>query len=56
MPNTIHHHSRRLLQRMLQAETATSRSEAQKVLRKVEKHQRKLSRLKQMIRGLFSRW
>jgi hypothetical protein len=53
---SIQHHSRRLLQRMMQAETATSRAEAQKVIRKAEKHQRKLSRLKQMVRDLFSRW
>lgn len=53
--NTVKHHTRRLIQRMLQAETATSRGEAQKVLRKVEKHQRKLSKLKQMIRRVFGR-
>jgi hypothetical protein len=53
---SIQHHTHRLLQRMMQAETATSRAEAQKVIRKAEKHQRKLSLLKQMVRGLFSRW
>lgn len=53
---SIQHHSRRLIQRMVQAETATTRTEAQKVIRKAEKHQRKLSRLKQMVRRLFVRW
>jgi hypothetical protein len=41
---------------MMQAETVTTRSEAQRVIRKAEKHQRKLSKLKQMVRNLFSRW
>lgn len=50
------HHAYRLIQSMVQAETATTRTEAQKVIRKAEKHQRKLSRLRQMIRGLFTRW
>jgi hypothetical protein len=52
----IKHHTHRLIQRMMQAETATTRTEAQKVIRKAEKHQRKLSRLKQMVRRLFVRW
>ena len=47
------HHARRLLARMMQAETATTRSEAQRIVRKAKKHQRKLSRLRRMIRGLF---
>lgn len=54
--NTIKHHSRRLLQRMLQAETATTRSEAQEIIRKANKHQKKLAKLKGMVRKLFVRW
>jgi hypothetical protein len=50
---SIQHHSRRLLQRMLQAETATSRSEAQKVIRKAEKHERKLSKLRRKLANLW---
>ena len=53
---SVQHHTHRLIQRMMQAETATTRDEAQKVIRKAEKHQRKLNRLKQMIRNLFVRW
>lgn len=53
---SIKHHTHRLIQRMMQAETATTRNEAQKVIRKAEKHQRKINRLRQMIRGLFIRW
>ena len=53
MSKDINHHERRLLARMVQAETATDRSEAQRILKKVDKHHRKLSRLRQLIRKLF---
>lgn len=53
MSKDIKHHERRLLARMVQAETATDRSEAQRILKKVDKHRRNLSRLRQMVRKLF---
>jgi hypothetical protein len=53
MSKDINHHGRRLLARMVQAETATDRSEAQRILKKADKHRRKLSRLRQLVRKLF---
>lgn len=55
MSKDLSHHEHRLLERMVQAETVTDRSEAQRVLRKADKHQRKVSRLRQLIRNVFGR-
>jgi hypothetical protein len=53
MGKGIRHHERRLLARMVQAETVTDRSTAQRILKKVDKHRRKISRLRQLVRKLF---
>ena len=45
MAKDIHHHGRRLLARMVQAETVTDRSEAQRILEKADKHRRRLRNL-----------
>jgi hypothetical protein len=49
MGKDLDHHTRQLLKRMMQAETVTDRSTAQRIIRKASKHQRKLSRLHQMF-------
>jgi hypothetical protein len=43
--NSLEHHARRLLARMMQAETVTDPEKAEKIVRKAEKHQRKLNQL-----------
>jgi hypothetical protein len=53
MGKDINHHGRRLLARMVQAETVTDRSEAQRILKKADKHRRKISRLRQLVRKLL---
>lgn len=42
---SLKHHIRQFLRRMVQAETVQDREEARKVLRKAEKHQRKIEKL-----------
>jgi hypothetical protein len=51
----IKHHSRRFLNRMIQAEKATTRKEAKKIIRKASKHQKKLVKLKNAMRKFFCR-
>lgn len=55
MAKDLNHHEHRLLERMVQAESATDRSTAQRILRKVKKHQRKVFKLRRMIRNIFGR-
>jgi len=50
------YHQRRLLQRFLEAETVTDRAEAQRIVRKAEKHQRKISRWHQLLSPLQRIW
>lgn len=42
---SLRHHASRLIARMMQAETVTDPEKAGKILRKAEKHQRKLNQL-----------
>jgi len=53
MGKGIEHHEKRLLERMVQAETVTDRTTAQRIIRKANKHQRKMSRLRQLIQKAF---
>jgi hypothetical protein len=39
----MNHHEKRLLARMVQAEKVTDPAKAEKIVKKAEKHQRKLS-------------
>jgi hypothetical protein len=55
MSKDLSHHEHRLLERMVQAENVTDRAEAQRILRKADKHQRKVSRLRELIRDVFGR-
>ena len=41
----MNHHEKRLLARMIQAETVTDPEKAEKIIKKAEKHQRKLNQL-----------
>jgi hypothetical protein len=43
------HHAKRLLARMMQAETVTNPEKAEKIVRKAEKHRQKMSRLRALI-------
>lgn len=45
----LQHHLRRLAARLLEAETVANRKDAGRVLRKVEKHQRKIERLHEQL-------
>lgn len=45
----LHHHVQRLANRMMQAENASSRDEAREILKKVEKHQEKISLIKRLL-------
>jgi hypothetical protein len=49
----LHHHVTKLAQRMLQAEQTTTRSEAQWVVRKAEKHQRKINHWRKLLRRVL---
>ncbi len=42
---SLKHHAKRLIARMMQAEKVTSPEQARKILRKAEKHKRKLDQL-----------
>lgn len=42
---SLRHHASRLIARMMQAEEVTDPKKAEKILRKAEKHQRKLNQL-----------
>jgi hypothetical protein len=46
---SFEHHARRLLDRMVQAETVTDPDKARKIVRKAEKHREKLSRLHHLL-------
>jgi hypothetical protein len=47
---SINHHFKKLMNLMIKAESVTTRSEAQKVLRKTRKHQEKLEKLRRLLR------
>jgi hypothetical protein len=52
----LHHHVQRLAQRFLNAELVKDPEEAQRVVRKAEKHQRKINRWHQLLSPLQNAW
>jgi hypothetical protein len=52
----LHHHVQRLAQRFLDAELVEDPEEAQRVVRKAEKHQRKINRWHQLLSPLQNAW
>jgi hypothetical protein len=52
----LHHHVQRLAQRLLDAELVTNHEDAQRIVRKAEKHQRKVNRLHRLLEPLFKSW
>lgn len=45
----LHHHVQRLAARLLQAETAATQAEAERIVRKAEKHERKIAKWHQRL-------
>jgi hypothetical protein len=52
----LQHHVERLAQRLLDAELATSREEAQYIIHKAEKHQKKIERWHKLLEPLRKAW
>lgn len=52
---SFNHHAQRLLARMVQAETVTDPERAKEIVKKAEKHQRKMSGLRALISKLTPR-
>lgn len=50
--NSLEHHSRRLLQRWLEAESTTDPARREHIIRKAEKHQGKVNRWHQKLQAL----
>lgn len=50
----LDHHARKLAQRFLQAETTTDPDEASRIIRKAEKHQRKINKIHRLIQPLIN--
>lgn len=48
----LHHHVQRLAVRLLQAEVATTHAEAEHVLRKAEKHERRIAKWRRRLERL----
>ena len=48
----LHHHVQRLAARLLQAETATTHTEVEHILRKAEKHERKIAKWHERLQNL----
>lgn len=49
---SLHHHVQRLANRMLEAENALTHEEASKILKKAEKHSKKISLLRRLTAPL----
>lgn len=49
---SLHHHVKRLAARLMQIESASSIQQAQKAMRKAEKHQRKISYLHSLVQPM----
>jgi hypothetical protein len=52
----LSHHVQRLAQRFLDAELATSHEEAQRVVRKAQKHQKKIQKWHRLLDPLLRAW
>jgi hypothetical protein len=52
----LHHHVQRLAQRLLDAELAVNHEDAQRVVRKAEKHQQKIERWHRILGPLYKTW
>jgi hypothetical protein len=52
----MHHHAQRLAKRLLEAELASTPEEASRVIRKAEKHQKKINKWHRLLGPLFRTW